>query len=110
MEHDKDLYRLKAELCKTLSNPERLLIINELRSGEKTVNDLAEVAEVNQSIVSRHLAILRNRGVVESRRQGINVYYSLSDPRMGEACDLVQQILLNQMERNKELADRLIHR
>jgi ArsR family transcriptional regulator len=109
MEHDKDLYRLKAELCKTLSNPERLLIINELRSGEKTVNDLAEVAEVNQSIVSRHLAILRNRGVVESRRQGINVYYSLSDPRMGEACDLVQQILLNQMERNKELADRLIH-
>ncbi|HEY87735.1 MAG TPA: winged helix-turn-helix transcriptional regulator [Dehalococcoidia bacterium] len=109
MEHDKDLYRLKAELCKTLSNPERLLIINELRSGEKTVNDLAEVAEVNQSIVSRHLAILRNRGVVESRRQGINVYYSLSDPRMGEACDLVQQILLNQMEKNKELADRLIH-
>ena len=109
MEHAKDLYRLKAELCKTLSNPERLLIINELRSGEKTVNDLAEVAEVNQSIVSRHLAILRNRGVVESRRQGINVYYSLSDPRMGEACDLVQQILLNQMERNKELADRLIH-
>jgi ArsR family transcriptional regulator len=108
MEHDKDLYKLKAELCKALSNPERLLIINELRSGEMAVNDLATVAEVNQSIVSRHLAILRNRGIVESRRQGTNVYYSLSDPRMGEACDLVQQVLLNQMERNKELTDRLI--
>jgi ArsR family transcriptional regulator len=108
MEHDKDLYKLKAELCKALSNPERLLIINELRSGEMAVNDLATVAEVNQSIVSRHLAILRNRGIVESRRQGTNVYYSLSDPRMGEACDLVQQVLLNQLERNKELTDRLI--
>jgi ArsR family transcriptional regulator len=109
MEHDKDLYRLKAELCKALSNPERLIIINELRNCEMTVNDLAQVAEVNQSIVSRHLSILRERGVVESRRQGTKVYYRLSDPRMGEACDLVQRILLNQMERNKELANRLIN-
>jgi ArsR family transcriptional regulator len=109
MEHDKDLYRLKAELCKALSNPERLIIINELRNCEMTVNDLAQVAEVNQSIVSRHLSILRERGVVESRRQGTKVYYRLSDPRMGEACDLVHRVLLNQMERNKELANRLIN-
>ena len=102
-----ELYSLKADLCKTFADPKRLIIIDELRSGERTVGDLARILEIPQAVVSRHLAILRNRGVTKSRRQGTNVYYGLSDRKIGEACDLVHQIVLNRIKKNKELAESL---
>jgi ArsR family transcriptional regulator len=107
-ERDLKLYQLKAELCKTFSDPRRLIIINELRHGEKTVSELVQLLETPQAIVSRHLAILRDRGVVNSRRAGTSIYYRLTDSKIIEACDLVHGILLNQIEKNRELADRLI--
>jgi len=105
--YEPELYRLKAELCKTFADPKRLIIIEELRQGEKAVGDLAQTLAISQAVVSRHLAILRERGVVKTRREGTNIYYSLSDPRICEACDLVHQILLNQIAKSKELAERL---
>ncbi len=103
-----ELYKLKAELCKTLSDPKRLIIISELRTGDKLVGDLAKTLEVPQAIISRHLTVLRNRGVVSPRREGTNVYYSLTDPRIAEACDLVHEVLINQITKNRELAERLV--
>ena len=103
-----ELYKLKADLSKTFSDPKRLIIINELRYQEKTVGDLAEVLEVSQAIVSRQLAILRSKGVVVPRRDGNNIYYSLSNPRICEACDIVHEILLSKIEKDKEIAERLI--
>lgn len=105
---DLELYELKAELCKTLSDPKRLIIINQLRSGEKQVGELANTLQIPQAVASRHLALLRNRGVVKPRREGTNVYYSLTDPKIGEACDMVHEVLLNQISKNKELAERLV--
>jgi len=107
-EYNMELYRLKAELCKTFSDPTRLIIINELRSGEKVVGRLVEIIGIPQPVVSRHLAILRERGVVSSRREGTSNYYSLTEPKIGEACDIVHNILLNQIAKNKELAERLM--
>ena len=107
-EHDLELYRLKAELCETLSDPKRLLIMNELRDGEKTVGDQVQELDIPQAVISRHLVVLRNRGVVMPRREGINVYYSLTDPKIVEACDIVHEVLLNQLGKGKELADRLV--
>jgi ArsR family transcriptional regulator len=106
-QYEPELYHLKAELCKTFADPKRLIIIEELRQGEKAVGDLAHTLVIAQAVVSRHLAILRERGVVKARREGTNVYYSLTDPRICEACDLVHQILLNQIAKSKELAERL---
>ena len=107
-QHNMELYKLKAELCKTFSDPKRLIIINELRSGEKAVGDLAEALDISQAVVSRQLALLRERGVVQPRREGTNVYYSLTDPKIGEACDLVHEVLLHQIEKSRELTERLI--
>lgn len=108
MQRNLELYGLKAELCKTFADPKRLIIIDELRSGEQTVGELARLLEIPQAVVSRHLAILRERGVVKHRREGTSVYYSLSDQKIGEACDMVHQILLDQIEKNKALAERLV--
>jgi ArsR family transcriptional regulator len=106
--HNLELYALKAELCKTFADAKRLIIINELRAGETTVGELARLLEFPQAVVSRHLAILRDKGVVQYRREGTSVYYSLSDPKIGEACDMVHQILLDRIEKNRELTARLV--
>ena len=106
-QQDLDFYTLKAEVCKTLADPKRLYILNELREGEMSVGELASVCDLNQAVVSRHLAILRNGGVVTARREGTNVYYTLADPRIGEACDVMQQVVLVKIEKNRQLAERL---
>jgi ArsR family transcriptional regulator, virulence genes transcriptional regulator len=106
--YDQELFKLKAELCKTFSDPKRLAIINELRSGEKQVGDLAETLELPQAVVSRQLSLLRSKGVVSPRREGTNVYYSLTDPRIIDACDIVHQVLLNHLARSRETAERLL--
>jgi DNA-binding transcriptional ArsR family regulator len=73
-----------------------------------TVGDLARTLEFPQAVVSRNLAILRDKGVVQFRREGTSVYYSLSDPKIGDACEMVHEILIDQMEKNKQLAERLV--
>lgn len=96
---DRKLYELQAQLCKTLSNPKRLEILDVLKaSGEITVNALAEALEIPKANTSQHLAVLRQAGVVNSRRDGINVYYSLRSERISEACALTRQILLERLE------------
>jgi ArsR family transcriptional regulator len=107
-QYDSELYKLKAALCKTFSNSKRLIIIEELRGGERSVGDLVQTLKIPQAAVSRHLAILRERGVVQPRRKGTNVYYRLTDPKICEACDLVHDILLRQIEKSRQLAKRLM--
>jgi len=106
--YDQELYRIKADFCKTLADPKRQMMISELCSGEKTVSELAEAIEATQPAASHHLAILRTRGVVKTRRDGPNIYYSLIDPKIGEACEIVQSILLDQIAKNKEFAERIM--
>ena len=108
MNYNPEIYKLKAELCKTFSDPKRLIIIDALRDGERAVGDLARILEVGQTVVSRHLGILRERGMVKARRDGTSIYYSLSDPKICEACDLVHEILLTQIKKNGELAKKLV--
>ena len=108
MNYNPVIYKLKAELCKTFSDPKRLFIIDALRDGERSVGDLARIMEIDQAVVSRHLGILRERGVVNARRDGTSIFYSLSDPKICEACDIVHEILLNQVKKNGELAEKLV--
>jgi DNA-binding transcriptional ArsR family regulator len=107
-DHEIELFKLKAEMCKTFADPTRLIIINELRKGETVVGHLKETLGIPQPVVSRHLAILRDRGIVKSRREGTSMIYSLTDSKIGEACDMVHNILLNQIAKNKDLAERLM--
>jgi DNA-binding transcriptional ArsR family regulator len=108
IQNEKELYRLKARLCKTFADPTRLMIIHELRSGEKTVGQIQSALNLLQPVVSRHLALLRERGVVKTRRNGTRIIYSISDPKIIAACDMVHNILLSQMAKDKDTAERLI--
>lgn len=106
-DYDLELYKMKAGLCKTFSDPNRLVIINALRNGEQTVGQLVGILGIPQAAVSRHLGILRERGVVKPRREGTSIHYRLADIKIAEACDIVHEVLLNQIEKNRELSDKL---
>ena len=98
------LYQLHAEFCKTLADANRLLIINELSKGEVSVSDLVHRLELHQSNVSKHLAIMRERGLVMTRREGATIFYSLSDPRISQAIKLLRDVKADQVEKQRALA------
>ena len=100
-----EVFQLQAEFCKSLADAKRLMIIHELRDGEKSVNELAEKLGLKQSNTSQHLAVLRKAGVIVPRREGNTVYYDLANPRIGQACDLVQGFIAEQLKGNQVLAE-----
>lgn len=69
-----------AGLLKAMSNPVRLMVLCQLAESEKSVGELEKVAAVSQSALSQHLALLRERGLVRSRREGQSIYYTLDGP------------------------------
>ena len=99
------LYELHASICQTLSNPKRLEVIDRLRNGEMPVSKIAEVTNISQANLSQHLALMREKGIVIARREGANVYYRLSNPKIIQACDLMRQVLLEHLEAAAELAE-----
>ncbi|MDG6916240.1 MAG: helix-turn-helix transcriptional regulator [Nitrososphaerota archaeon] len=94
---------LHAELCKTLGSAIRIEILNALRGGEKTVGELSAALRVRQPNVSQHLAVLRQRGVVTTRKDGVNIYYGISNPKITQACELMKQVLVEQLKEGMEL-------
>jgi DNA-binding transcriptional ArsR family regulator len=98
-----EIYQLHAEFCKTLADANRLLIINELSKGELSVTEITRRLDLQQSNVSKHLSLMREHGLVNSRREGSTVYYSLSDRRISEAIKLLKAAQADQMERRRRL-------
>ena len=98
------LYEFHAQFCKTLADANRLLIIAELVSGEKSVSDLANSLGLHQSNVSKHLALMRERGLVVTRRDGASIYYSLSDPRIFQAIELLIHVQADQVAMRHNMA------
>lgn len=70
-----------AELMRTLGNPDRLLLLCELSQGERCVADLAECSGIEQPTLSQQLAVLRTQKLVVTRRDGKQIFYSVSDVR-----------------------------
>lgn len=105
---DKKIFEMHAEICKVFTNPKRLEIISLLRDGEKTVNELVELAGVPQANVSQHLTVLRQNNVVTTRRNGANIYYKIANPKILQACDLMREVLLEKLSENEKLAKRML--
>jgi ArsR family transcriptional regulator len=88
-----ELNQLHASVCKGLADPKRLLIINALRDGEMSVGEICEELDLPQANVSQHLAIMRERGLVNARKDGQFVFYSLTTMKIVEAVDLLRQVM-----------------
>jgi len=71
-------FEARSQVMKALAHPARLLIVDELSKAQRCVNELTEMIGADMSTVSRHLAVLKNAGIIQDKRQGAQVYYSLS--------------------------------
>ena len=92
-----ELYQLHASVCKGFADPKRLILINALRDGERSVTELCEVTQIQQANASQHLAILKSKGLVTSRREGQRVYYKVTSPKINEALDLLLEVMAEQL-------------
>jgi ArsR family transcriptional regulator len=88
--------QLHAHICKGLADPKRLMILDALRGDELSVTDLVDQLDLPQANVSQHLAVLRERGLVEGRRDGQRVFYSVSSPKIIQAMDLLREVMHDQ--------------
>jgi len=99
-----EIFAFHADLCRTLANPKRLMIIAVLARREMSVGELAKALDVPLPNVSQHLRTLKDRHVVRSRKEGQTVYYSLTDQRMIQACNTLRSVLLDQMKARGKVA------
>lgn len=97
------IYSLHASFCKTLADANRLLIINELAAGELSVGEICRRLEISQPNASKHLAVMREHGLVVTRRDGINIFYSLADSRVSEAIKLLKAAQADHLEKRQAL-------
>lgn len=78
-----------AQRFRALSDASRLQILQHLFSGERSVQELCELTQMNQANVSKHLSVLAEQGILQKRRQGLFVFYSIADSTILELCDIV---------------------
>lgn len=88
-----EIHRLHSTVCKALSDPKRILILDSLRYGERSVGEICELLDLPQTNVSQHLGVLRSKGLVRSRRDAQWVYYSLVSAKVTEAIDLLVEVM-----------------
>ena len=88
-----EITQLEANFCAALSDPSRLLILYALNEGPRNVTELANELGLNQPTTSRHLKILRERGLVTTVRTGTVITYHLSDARLIQALDIMRSIM-----------------
>lgn len=101
---DEAVYVLHAQILKCLAQPRRLMILDCLSAGEKSVGELAELLNLPQPNVSQHLAALRAQAIVTTRREGNAIFYSLLDPGIVRICDMCHEWLAERMKSNEALA------
>lgn len=111
---ESELNLLHARICPALSDPKRMLLLYLTAERERSVSDLTEVTGMPQSTVSRHLAVLRERALVTTRRQGTSIYYKVKDPRLIQAMDslrdVLNQVLQEQSDTSKEILNTTLKR
>lgn len=96
---NRSIFEIQADFCKAMGNAARLQIMHILRERPMTVSEIVTRTGFGQSATSRQLAVLRSVGVVSYERRGNEIIYQLTDPNIGEVCDLVRKVLVDQIQK-----------
>jgi DNA-binding transcriptional ArsR family regulator len=98
-----ELQGFKAQFFRALAHPTRIRILEHLVRGARSVQELQEALALDQPIVSQQLAVLRNRGIVLARKEGLSVRYELRDPLVADLLDVARRIFNNQFASTRGL-------
>lgn len=94
---EQGLYQMQAGVCAALGNAKRIQIIDLLQDGEKSAGTLAEELGITRANLSQHLQVMKTNGIVESRREGVSIYYRIANPKILAACRLMREVLMEQI-------------
>ncbi|UCD42131.1 MAG: winged helix-turn-helix transcriptional regulator [Chloroflexota bacterium] len=100
-----EITALHAGICSALADPRRILILYALNEKPSNVSDIAEALGIGQSAASRHLNLLRERGLVTAKREGQSVVNTLADQRIIQALDLLREVLASNLQSQAVLAE-----
>ncbi len=87
-----EAYDKNATVYKILANPKRLEILNLLKGGELGVEEMLHITKLSKANLSQHLALLRHNGLVHTRRDGLNIFYRIVDPRIVAPCKILHDL------------------
>ena len=85
--------RIRSEILKALSHPVRVLIVHALAGGDRCVGELNALVDIDQSNISRHLAVLKRAGIIADQRHGMRVFYHLQTPCILKAFDCAVEVI-----------------
>ena len=94
-----DFYELHANVCGIFSSPRRLEILDTLRDKELTVTEILDSMSISKTNLSQHLTLMKDRGILDSRRDGQHIYYSVTSKKVIQAYDLMSEVLRELMDR-----------
>lgn len=100
-----EVTQLHAEICSAMADPRRILLLYAISEEARNVSELAEYVGISQPAASRHLKILRDRGLVSPIRQGASVEYHLTDERLIDALDMLREILRDRLTYRASLVE-----
>ena len=98
-----ELEELTSSVCRALNDPKRLMILYALGDQRRSVGELCELLEMSQSNVSQHLAVMRDRGIVDTTRDANRIIYTLRDQRVLRAIDLLRDVMNDELARRHAL-------
>jgi len=100
-----EISALHANLCSALADPSRILILYALNEKPRNVSDLAKELGLSQPTASRHLNVLRERGLVSAQREGQSVIHTITDQRVIQALDLLRAVLADKLKSQASLLE-----
>ena len=98
-----EISQLEADFCFALSDPNRILMLYALSERPLNVTEITHELGLNQPTTSRHLKVMRERGLVQTVRTGTTVTYHLSDPRLIQALDLLRSVMRDRLTQRASL-------
>jgi ArsR family transcriptional regulator len=103
------IYELHADLCKIFSNAKRLEIIDSLKDKEMSASELIARIGLSKANLSQHMSVLKLKGVILTRREGVNIYYRIANPKILQACHLIREVLFEQFQEKGKMVSNLRH-
>lgn len=97
------IYQVKAEFFRTLAHPARIRVLEVLRDGEKSVSELVPAVGIEASHLSQQLAVLRRANLVQTRKEGTSVLYSVGNSMIFELLDVARRILTSSLAETRAL-------
>jgi ArsR family transcriptional regulator len=101
------IHQVKAEFFRTLGHPARVRVLDLLRDGEMTVGQLQAELGLDSSGASQHLSAMRRQGILEARKEGTSVHYSVRDPRVFQLLESARQVIGSHLEEANALLGEL---